>query len=55
MEVKWTSQLRPKDLKQIKKYPNGEIYAKTNQLSYIDHLPVIPLPLALLKLALLTT
>jgi predicted AAA+ superfamily ATPase len=50
IEVKWTSQLRPKDLKQIRKYSNGKIFAKTRQLSMLDHLPVIPLPLALMQL-----
>ena len=28
IEVKWTSQMRPKDLKQIQKYPNGIILCK---------------------------
>lgn len=50
IEIKWTSQLRPKDLKQISKYSHGKIYARTRQLSEINYLPVIPLPLALLGL-----
>jgi len=29
IEVKWTSQLRPGELKQIRKYPNGRIWKKT--------------------------
>lgn len=54
VEVKWTNQLRPGDLKQISKYKNAQIYAKTYDLSHIDHIPVIPLPLALLEIDELT-
>lgn len=48
VEIKWTNQIRPKDLKQIRKYNNGEIYANVNALQQLDNLPVKPLPLALL-------
>lgn len=47
IEVKWTSQIRPKDLKQILKYSNGQIFAQQRYHSDIQGLPVTPLPLAL--------
>lgn len=51
VEIKWTSQLRPKDLKQISKYRNAEIYAKITRASTINEkIPVKPLPRALLDL-----
>jgi predicted AAA+ superfamily ATPase len=31
IEIKWTSQLRPKNLKQIMKYSNSRIFTKTKQ------------------------
>ncbi|MCP4757507.1 MAG: ATP-binding protein, partial [Proteobacteria bacterium] len=36
VEIKWTTQIRQKDLKQIKKYPNGRILAKTKHFSDLD-------------------
>lgn len=53
VEVKWTKQLRTKDLKQICKYKNGKIYAKTHEVTSIHDIPVLPLPLALLQIDLL--
>ena len=50
LEVKWTTQLRPKDLKQIAKYPNGRILTKSRQCGEILGIPTEPLPLALLRL-----
>ena len=50
IEIKWTNQLRPKDIKQLRKYDNSEIYGKTSTLQHLDHIPVKPLPLALLDL-----
>lgn len=47
IEIKWTSQIRPKDLTQVLKYPNGKIFAKTNTIRDIQGTPVYPLPLAL--------
>ena len=47
VEVKWTTQLRPKDLKQVAKYKNAEIYAKSMENNILHNVPVIPLPLAL--------
>ncbi|MFI4936988.1 MAG: ATP-binding protein [Candidatus Berkiellales bacterium] len=50
VEVKWTTQLRSKDLKQILKYKNGKIFAKIKNFSSIDHIPIQPLPWALLMI-----
>jgi predicted AAA+ superfamily ATPase len=50
VEVKWTGQLRPKDIKQIIKYPNGLILTKSKQKGKIQGVPTVPLPLALLGL-----
>lgn len=47
IEVKWTNQLRAKDLKQISKYKNGRIFAKVKQLSAINDITTQPLPFAL--------
>jgi predicted AAA+ superfamily ATPase len=50
VEVKWTSQLRAKDLAQIASYPNGRVWARTRRPSMIQGLPVEPLPVALFRL-----
>jgi predicted AAA+ superfamily ATPase len=50
VEGKWTGQIRPKDLKQIAKYPNGLILTKSNGPGKILGIPTEPLPLALLRL-----
>jgi len=50
VEVKWTSQLRPGELKQIVKYKNGLILNKSKQRGSIQNIPTRPLPLALLRL-----
>jgi len=50
LEIKWTEQLRPKDLKQIGKYRNGCILTKGRQFGRINAIPTEPLPLALLRL-----
>lgn len=50
LEVKWTTQLRPKDLKQITKYPNARILTKSRHCGEILGIPTEPLPLALLRL-----
>ena len=52
VEVKWTRQLRPKQLKQITKYPNSVILTKTDTPGAIQGVPTIPLPLALLRLGI---
>ncbi len=50
VEVKWTNQIRSKDLKQIKKYKNSKVYAKIQEPSTISGVQFEPLPLALLKI-----
>lgn len=50
VEVKWTQQLRPHDLKQIRKYGNARIWAKTWGTEDIQGIPVEPLTLALYRL-----
>ena len=50
IEVKWTQQLRPKDLKQISKYPNGLICTRTTLSGEVHGVPSEPLPLNLLRL-----
>ena len=50
VEIKWTKQLRPKELKQISKYPNGLILTRSKQFGKIRDIPTMPLPLALLRL-----
>lgn len=50
IEVKWTGQLRPKDLKQIGKYSNGEIWSKSKAAGEIQSVKCWPLPLKLLAL-----
>jgi len=50
VEVKWTNQLRTKDLKQIKKYKNSLILAKTRVSGFLENVPTEPLPLHLYEL-----
>jgi predicted AAA+ superfamily ATPase len=50
VEVKWTGQLRPKQLSQIRKYDNGLILTRSRQKSTIQGIPTVPLPLGLLKI-----
>ena len=51
VEIKWTKQLRPKELKQISKYPNSLILTRSKQIGEIRNIPTMPLPLALLRLS----
>lgn len=44
VEIKWTNQTRPEDLKQVLKYPNGLILGKNFGESQIDNTPVKYLP-----------
>lgn len=48
--ITWTSELRPKDLKQILKYPNSKILTNTLRSGIIDHIRTEPLPQALWRL-----
>ncbi len=50
VEIKWTKQLRPKDLKQIAKYSNSRILSKSKQWVQVNNIDTIPLPVALLTL-----
>jgi predicted AAA+ superfamily ATPase len=50
VEIKWTKQLRPKELKQISKYSNGLILTRSKQFGRIANTPTEPLPLAMLRL-----
>ncbi|MCK5098077.1 MAG: hypothetical protein KAR45_08230, partial [Desulfobacteraceae bacterium] len=50
IEVKWTGQLRPKELKQISKYQNGKILTRSHTTGKIQGIPTEPIPLNLLKL-----
>ncbi len=51
VEVKWTNQVNIKDLKQICKYKNGQIFCKTRKTSEtIQGVSALPLPLALAQL-----
>src|SRR3990167_576990 len=47
IEVKWTKQLHPKDLKQIKKYSRAQIWGHVHDVHEIEGIPVLPLPQAL--------
>ena len=53
VELKWTGQLRPKDLKQIRKYDNSKILSRSPQLGMIHDIPSESLALALFRLGLL--
>lgn len=50
VEIKWRNQIRPKDLNQIVKYPNGKILSKSRQFGLIQNIPTEPLPWALWNL-----
>ncbi|OGT64635.1 MAG: ATPase [Gammaproteobacteria bacterium RIFCSPHIGHO2_12_FULL_45_9] len=49
IEIKWTNQLRTKDLKQVLKYPHAEIWSKQMYPGQCQHLSVRPLPWALYR------
>ncbi len=49
VEVKWSEQARPSELKQIRKYGNGVVLTRSRSFGTIFGLPTIPLPLALLR------
>jgi len=52
VEIKWSRQLRPKDLKQVAKYQNSRILSKALHSGVIRGVPVEPLPLTLFRLGL---
>ena len=49
VEIKWTRQLRPKQIKQITNYPNGRILTRSKVKGDIQGIPTEPLPLALIR------
>ena len=49
IEVKWTTQIRPEELKQIMVYKNGLILGRARVPSKIEHVPCVPLLRYLLK------
>lgn len=49
IEVKWTRQIRPKDLKQVRKYPNAIIAGRVRDAHEISGVPVLPAPVVLLR------
>jgi len=50
VEVKWTSQIRPADLKQVSRYPRAVILDRANVFREVLGIPTIPLPVALFRL-----
>lgn len=52
VEVKWTNQIRPNDLKQLGKYPSATLLTKKSQIGKIDNIHCEPIVFALLKLGL---
>ncbi|MBW1800543.1 MAG: ATP-binding protein [Deltaproteobacteria bacterium] len=50
VEVKWTGQLRPKEIKQIQKYGNALILTKTRHRGEVMGIPSIPVPVALMSI-----
>ena len=49
VEIKWTNQLRPKSVKQIARYSNGEIWSKSRRRGEIDGVKTVPLPVELMR------
>ncbi len=50
VEVKWTGQLRSKELQQVRKYPNARIWSRQPEYFMAGEIPVEPLPLALWRM-----
>ncbi len=49
VEVKWTNQIRPKELKQIAKYSNGRILTKARKWGELNGVVTEPLPWGLVR------
>ncbi len=49
IEVKWGNQLRPKSIKQIARYGNGEIWRKERSVGEVAGIKALPLPVQLLR------
>ena len=43
IEVKWSNQVKPRDLKQLSKYPNSTVLYRENNFGTIEHIRVLPL------------
>lgn len=50
VEIKWTKQIRPAEIKQILKYKNGKIWSQLHTQQQINNTPILQLPWALLGL-----
>lgn len=50
IEIKWTGQIHMNELKQLSKYSNGVLLTKKSERGNLDHIPTIPVPIALLEL-----
>ena len=51
IEVKWGQAWGPKDVRQVARYPNGLIAARTREERAIKGTPVLPIPVVLLRLS----
>jgi len=51
IEVKWTTQVRPKDLVQVRKYRNALIAGRVRGSHRWEEVPVLPAPVVLLRVA----
>lgn len=51
IEVKWSGRVRPKELKQIQRYPNGLIATRAERQSEMSGTKVLPISLVALRLA----
>ncbi len=49
IEIKWTNQLRPKEIKQALKYKNSRILTRLRSKGVISGMPAEPLPLVLFR------
>ena len=49
IEIKWGSQLRPKSIKQIARYGNGEIWRRERSVGEVAGIKALPLPVQLLR------
>jgi len=50
VEIKWTEQIHPSELKQLAKYPNGILLTKRKERGRLGPFPTVPVPIALLEL-----
>jgi hypothetical protein len=50
IEVKWSGQIRPKDVAEVARFPNGRILARSRRYGEVHGVPTEPLPVALFRL-----